>query len=127
MPYGARGKAGAAERSRRPTMYPRSVHALQADALFVSALQRSDEVNAGRIRQAIAVSLDAYGGAGCASRVAQEFGDHPETAAARMRWARAAVAVLDGQPVPRMRRIAAADSSAFGRNPVAGLSAISSA
>ena len=32
-----------------------------------------------------------------------------------------------GQSVPRMRRIAAADSSALGRNPVAGLSAIRSA
>jgi hypothetical protein len=108
-------------------MYPRSVRALQADALFASALQRSDEVNPGQIRQAIAVSLDAYGVAGCAGWVAQEFGDHPETAAVRMRWARATVAVLDGQPVPGMRRIAAADSSALGKNPVAGLSAISSA
>jgi len=89
-------------------MYPRSVRALQADALFASALQRSDEVNAGQIRQAIAVSLDAYGVAGCAGWVAQEFGGHPETAAVRMRWARATVAVLDGQPVPGMRRIAAA-------------------
>ena len=70
-------------------MYPSSVRALQADALFVSALQRRDEVNVGQIHQAIAVSLDAYGGAGCAGRVAQEFGDHPETAAARMRWVRA--------------------------------------
>ena len=89
-------------------MYPRSVRALQADALFASALQRTDEMNAGQIRQAIAVSLDAYGGAGCAGRVAQEFGDHPETAVARIRWARATVAVLDGQPVPGMPRIAAA-------------------
>jgi hypothetical protein len=89
-------------------MFPRSGRALQADALFASALQRSDEVNVGQVHQAIAVSLDAYGGAGCAGQVAQEFGDHPETAAARMRWARATVAVLDGQPVPAMQRIAAA-------------------
>jgi len=59
------------------------------------ALQRSDEVNVSQIYQAIAVSLDAYGGAGCAGRVAQEFGDHPETATARMRWARVTVAVLE--------------------------------
>ena len=44
----------------------------------------------------------------CAGRVAQEFGDHPEAAAARMRWARAAVAVLDSQLVPAMRWIVAA-------------------
>jgi hypothetical protein len=87
-------------------MYPCS--ALQADALFASAVQRSDEVNLSRIHQAIAVSLEAYGGVGCAGRVAQGFGDHPETAAARMRWARATVAVLDGQPVPGMQQIAAA-------------------
>lgn len=64
---------------------------------------------------------------GCAGQVAQEFGDHPDTAAIRMRWAQATVAVLQGQSVPSMRRIAVADSSALGRNPVAGLSAISSA
>ena len=108
-------------------MFPHNVTALRADALFVSALQRSDEPSSGQIRQAVAVALDAYGVAGCAGRVAQEFGDHPETAVARMRWARAVVAVLDGQPVPRIRRMAAADSSVLGRNPVTGLSAIRSA
>jgi len=108
-------------------MYPRSAHVLHADALFASALQRSDELSVSQIRQAIAAAIDGYGAAGCAGRVAQEFGDHPEIAAVRMRWARAAVAVLQGQRVPRMRRIAAAESSASGRNPAAGLSAISSA
>ena len=108
-------------------MYPRSVRALQADALFVSALQRSDELNASQIWRAVAVALTAYGGAGCAERVAQEFGDHPETAAVRMRWARAKVAILEGQPVPRTRRVVADDSSALGRKPATGLSAIRSA
>jgi len=89
-------------------MYLPGVCALQADALFASALQRGDELNAWRIRQAIIVSLDAYGAGGCAGRVAQEFGDHPETAAARMRWARAAVAFLGSQPAPQIRRTAAA-------------------
>jgi hypothetical protein len=108
-------------------MYPRSVRALQADALFVSTLQRSDELNASRIWRAVAVTLTAYGGAGCAGRVAQEFGDHPETAAVRMRWARTTVAILEGQPVPRTRRMVADDSSALGRNRATGLSAIRSA
>ena len=76
-------------------MYPRSVRALQADALFASPLQRSDQVSVSTIRQAVALALDAYGDTGCAGQVAQEFGDHPETAAARMRWARAAAAALD--------------------------------
>jgi hypothetical protein len=39
----------------------------------------------------------------------------------------AVVAALDGQLVSRIRRMAAADSSALGRNPVTGLSAIRSA
>jgi hypothetical protein len=108
-------------------MYPRSVRALQADALFVSALQRSDEPSASQIRRAVAVALTAYGGADCAERVAQEFGDHPEVAAVRMRWARATVAILEGQPVPRTRRVVAGDSIASGRKPVTGLSAIRSA
>jgi hypothetical protein len=108
-------------------MSSRNFTALRADALFVSALQRSDELSPGQIRKAVAVALDMYGVAGCAGRVAQEFGDHPETAVARMCWAQAAVGVLDGQLVPSIRRIAAADSSALGRKPVTGLSAIRSA
>jgi hypothetical protein len=84
-------------------MYPRSVHVLQADALFASALQRSDEPSVSQLRQAITAALDGYGVAGCAGRVEKEFGDHPETATARMRWARAAVAALDHQPRPGMR------------------------
>jgi hypothetical protein len=59
-----------------------------ADALFVSTLQRSDEPSAAQIRHAIAGAIGALGYSGCAERVAQEFGDHPETAATRMRWAR---------------------------------------
>jgi len=108
-------------------MYPRSVDALQADALFASALQHSDQPDIGHVRHAIAAALDAYGGARCAGRVAQEFGDHPDTAAPRMRWARTLVRDLNGQSIPRTRRIAAPDSCALGTNPVAGLSAIRSA
>ena len=108
-------------------MYPCSIRSLQADALFASALQRSDVLSMSQVRRAIAVALDGYGAPGCAGRVAQEFGDHPETAAVRMRWARATVAALDGQSAATIRRMAAADSSALGRNPIAGLSAIRSA
>ena len=62
--------------------------AVWADALFASSLQRSDNPSTGQIRQAIAAAVCAFGGPGCAERVAQEFGDHPETAAKRMRWIR---------------------------------------
>jgi hypothetical protein len=70
-----------------PAAHCISIGGSGADALFVSALQRSDEPSAGQIRQAITAAIGALGYAGCAERVAQEFGDHPETAAARMRWA----------------------------------------
>ena len=65
------------------------ISALQADALFVSALQRSDDPSTGQVRNAIAATIREFGGQGCGEQVAQEFGDHPETAVVRMRWARA--------------------------------------
>ncbi|MEU4423079.1 hypothetical protein AB0F81_20840 [Actinoplanes sp. NPDC024001] len=41
--------------------------------------------------------MRAHGGVrGCAADVASEYGDHPETAAPRMRWARALVEELYG-------------------------------
>ena len=77
--------------------YDLSLDTVRADALFASALQRSDEPSAAQIRQAITMITSALGRTGCAAQVAQEYGEHPETAAARMRWARAAVAgAFDG-------------------------------
>jgi hypothetical protein len=69
-----------------------SISAVQADALFASALQRSDDPSAVQVKQAIAAATRAFGDLGCAARVAQEYGEHPETAVSRMRWARTAVA-----------------------------------
>ncbi len=65
-----------------------------ADALFASVLQRSDNPRASQVRKAIAAAVRAYGGLGRVQRVAQEFGDHPEAAANRMRWARAVAGQL---------------------------------
>ena len=79
-------------------MYRPGTSAVWADALFASMLQRSDEPSAGQVRNAAAAALRAYGGRGCAARVAQEFGDHPETAVARMRWARGVVGEVFAAP-----------------------------
>jgi hypothetical protein len=68
-----------------------SIGAVWADAVFVSGLQRRDDLSAGQVRRAVGAAIQAFGCSGCAGRVAQEFGDHPETAAIRMRWARAVV------------------------------------
>ena len=75
-----------------------------ADALFVSALQRSDAPSTGQVRQAIDAAVAAFGCLGCVQRVAQEFGDHPETAAVRMRWARAVAHAVFSDLVPAPRR-----------------------
>jgi hypothetical protein len=69
-----------------------------AAALFASVLQRSDSPSAGQVRKAIAATVRAYGGLGCVQRVAQEFGDHPEAAVERMRWARAVADDLFAAP-----------------------------
>jgi hypothetical protein len=87
-----------------PAQHQSSITAFGADALFVSALQCSDAPSAGQIRQAVDAAVAAFGGLGCAERVAQEFGDHPETAAARMRWARAAARSAFSDLVPEPRR-----------------------
>jgi len=86
-----------------PVMAYLSIGAVQADAVFVSGLQRRDELSAGQVRQAVAAAVRAFGCSGCAGRVAQEFGDHPETAVIRMRWARgvALEAFADSPPDPR--------------------------
>jgi len=89
-----------------PVTHCLSISAIQADALFVSGLQRREEPSAGQVRQAVAAAIQAFGWSGCAGRVAQEFGDHPEAAVIRMRWARSAAAEAfavsssePGQPV----------------------------
>lgn len=72
----------------RPAMHHHRTSAVRADALFMSSLQRSEEPSARQVRKAVAASIREFGRQGCSERVAQEFGDHPETAVLRMRWAR---------------------------------------
>ncbi len=69
-----------------------NVTTVRCEALFASALQRSQSPTPTQVRQAIMWTVRDLGSQGCAERVAQEFGDHPETAVARMRWARQLVA-----------------------------------
>ncbi len=57
-------------------------------ALFASGLQPSDAPTAETVTQAINSAIRRLGVRGCAAQMAQEFGDHPDAAATRMRWAR---------------------------------------
>jgi hypothetical protein len=72
----------------------------RCEALFASALQRSDALTAEAVAEAISQAVRALGASGCASRMAQEFGDHPEEACARMRWARQILGDLSGSRPP---------------------------
>ena len=60
----------------------------RCEALFVSDLQRSDAPDAAVLAETVSAAVRQFGVRGCASRMAQEFGEHPETAADRMRWVR---------------------------------------
>jgi len=64
----------------------------RCEALFVSGLQRSDAPDAAALAELIRAAVRGYGVRGCAGRMAQEFGDHPEAAAERMRWVRQLIA-----------------------------------
>lgn len=67
----------------------------RAEALFASDLQPSDHPTPAQIALAIHVSLLSRGGAkGCAAVMAAEYGEHPETAAVRMRWALASAGAV---------------------------------
>lgn len=58
------------------------------EALFASWVQPSEAPTAETVARAITYAALHFGVRGCAGRVAQEFGDHPEAAAERMRWVR---------------------------------------
>ncbi len=66
-----------------------------AEALFASPIQSSDKPSTVQLEKAINRVLSSLGGVGgCAAVVAFEFGEHPETASPRMRWAIAVVNTL---------------------------------
>jgi hypothetical protein len=69
----------------RPASRPR--HCLQS-ALFASALQPSAALTPELVAETISRTIRALGARGCDGAMAQEFGDHPEAAAVRMRWVR---------------------------------------
>jgi hypothetical protein len=81
-----------------------NVNAARCEALFVSGLQRSDAPDAAALAEIISAAVRQYGIRGCASRMAQEFGDHPEAAAARMRWVRQLTAEVSVARPPQLPR-----------------------
>jgi len=70
---------------------PNAYEVIRAEALFASSVQSSESPAPSDVRRAVASTLRQLGTTGCAAQVAGEFGDHPDTAVARMRWAIATV------------------------------------
>jgi len=69
----------------------------QAYAVFVSDLSCHTEVTNARTWTAIQRAISAFGGTkGCAAAAAYEYGQHPDGASQRMRWARCVVTALYG-------------------------------
>ena len=64
---------------------------VRAEALFASFLQPADQPSADQVRDVVTTTLRALGIRGCAAHMASEFGDHPDTAADRMKWAKAMI------------------------------------
>jgi hypothetical protein len=81
---------------------PGTLQAVRAGALFLSALQPSGSPTPDQIRRAVTATLRRLGVRGCAAHLAGEFGDHPDTAVARMSWALAAID--EAYPAPSMTR-----------------------
>jgi hypothetical protein len=78
--------------------------AARAEALFVSDLSACGGPTKADVIAAIRHSVRVYGGLrGCAGEVAAAYGDHPEIAAPRMRWARGVVETMFAKPSPRPR------------------------
>jgi hypothetical protein len=69
-----------------------TVNGARCQALFSSGLQPSDTPTAAMVATAISRAVQQLGLGGCAGRMAQEFGDHPDAAASRMRWVRQLIA-----------------------------------
>jgi hypothetical protein len=71
-----------------------SVNDAQCAALFASGLQRSDVLTRDAVADAVRRTVQRFGVRGCVALMAQEFGDHPETAMDRMRWIRRLVSEI---------------------------------
>src|SRR5260370_18821021 len=77
----------------------------RCEALFASGRQRWDPPTPEVLATAISHTVRQLGIAGCASRMAQEFGDHPETAASRMRWIRQLIGEVPARAASQPARL----------------------
>jgi hypothetical protein len=70
------------------TRQPDILAVARAEALFTSGLGTGAHPSRAEATCAIRGALRTHGGVrGCVERLADEYGDHPDTAVRRMRWA----------------------------------------
>jgi hypothetical protein len=86
-------------------MFGLNMNDVRCEALFASGLQPTDAVTPDEVAEVISRVVRRIGVAGCVGKMAQEFGDHPEVAAKRMRWVRQLVG--DGSAASGERPMAA--------------------
>ncbi len=60
---------------------------IRAEALFASDLQPSQHPAPEEVRASMATTLRRHSRRWCAARMAEEYGEHPDTAIVRMAWA----------------------------------------
>jgi hypothetical protein len=75
-------------REEKSSMSESADEVTEAEALFVSDLQSSDVLDGNTVNHTVTKLLQRDGPSLCAARMAYEFGEHPDTAPRRMRWAR---------------------------------------
>ncbi|MDX6210274.1 MAG: hypothetical protein QOE24_2665 [Frankiales bacterium] len=76
---------------QRGPQKPSTFEAVRAEALFMSSLQSSESPAPDQVCRAVATTIRRLGIRGCTAAMAREFGDHPDTAPARMTWALATI------------------------------------
>jgi hypothetical protein len=86
------------------------INTVRCEALFASTLQRSQFTSVAQLHEAIRMTVRELGSRGCAARVAQEFGDHPDEAVARMCWVRGLVAEVFDRHRPEAVPVDAGDA-----------------
>jgi hypothetical protein len=76
----------------------------RAQALFTSHLSAGSRPSPDDVHAAIRHAIRVHGGVrNCAAQVAGEYGDHPETAVRRMRWALSIARGFHARPTPSLR------------------------
>jgi hypothetical protein len=81
-------------------MHPVDLLAARAEALFTSDLPAGSRPSRDEVEAAIKQAVRRHRGIkGCLAKLATDYGDHPDTAPARMRWARSTVEALFAEQV----------------------------